>query len=311
MREHKQQRFHVLELKSKVKTLEAMFGDKLMRSQLNPRTVDKWLKDSEPTPYLTSLKKYFGVIGMKESDMIKPMGAFAECAAQLYSRRHTTSQVQYSDEDVVAIYNSFNEVGGAGNQLLGHTLKMIQIETVKNDYNYLNGYYHMYHFWNSGDASDSGKVRRNLIHIHDLDMRRGLINCRIMIAPMKGQREEDWWVYEGWIVNIKSKLLCLCECVQGMAPEVVTLNIFKPSFWPAPDHFFLQGILVALSLQGVPCASNILLVKIDPNDPFRDKIGYFSHSEIGMEGRQIDILEYIDNKITENSAVLTPKAVDK
>ena len=30
---------HVPELKSKIKTLEALFGDKFMRSELNPRTV--------------------------------------------------------------------------------------------------------------------------------------------------------------------------------------------------------------------------------------------------------------------------------
>ena len=306
----KQQRFHVPDLKSKVKTLEAIFGDKHMRSALNPRTVDKWLKEPEPAPYLTSLKKYFGVIGMKESDMLKPQEDFAECASRLYARHNSASPVRYSKEDVVAIYQSFKDGGGTETELLGHTLKMIQIETVKSDYKYLHGYYHMYHFWNSGDPGDSGKIRRNLIHIYEMDARRGLLKCRIMIAPMKGLGDEAWWVYEGWVLNIKSKLLFLFECVQGMAPEIVTLNIYKPSFWPPPDQFLLQGILVALSLKGVPCASNLLLVKIDADDDFKNKIGYFSASEISREGRQIDILKYIDNEITENSGVMTPRSVN-
>jgi hypothetical protein len=52
-------------------------------------------------------------------------------------------------------------------------LKMIQKETVKNDYKYLKGTYHMYHYWKSGDVNDIGKVRRNLISIYDLDKKMG------------------------------------------------------------------------------------------------------------------------------------------
>ena len=94
-----------------------------------------------------------------------------------------------------------------------------------------------------------------------------------------------------------------------MAPEIVSLNVHKPSFWPAPDRFFLQGILVALSLRGVPCASNILLVKIDPNDEYKNQIGYFSASQISREGRQIDIEAYLTNRLNECHAVMTPPRV--
>ena len=56
MTEKKGQKCQVLDLKAKVRTLEAIFGEKVMRADLNPRTVDKWLRDPDPTPYLTSLK---------------------------------------------------------------------------------------------------------------------------------------------------------------------------------------------------------------------------------------------------------------
>jgi hypothetical protein len=309
MKEKKGQKFQVSDLKPKVRTLEAIFGAKFMRSGLNPRTVDKWLKEPDPTPYLTSLKKYFGVIGMKESDMIKPKDEFSKTVAMIYSQIKSTAQVQYSMEDIITIYNGFVDGFRQESVLFGQTLKMIQKETIKNDYLYLKGYYHMYHYWKSGDINDTGKVRRNLIQIYDFDENHGLMNCRIMISPMKHQKKEDWWVYEGWVVNIKNKLFWLFECVKGMPPEIVTFNIFKPSFWPDPDRFFLYGIVSALSLEGMPCASNIILKKIKPDDPLKDKIGYFSPEEIKVERHSIDILNYIDNEIKNTYDILTVKSI--
>ncbi|UCH20862.1 MAG: hypothetical protein JSU83_20420, partial [Deltaproteobacteria bacterium] len=169
MKEKKGKKFHVSNLKPKVRTLEAIFGEKFMRSGLNPRTVDKWLKEPEPTPYLTSLKKYFGVIGMKESDMIKTRDEFSKAVAMIYSQIKSTAQVQYSMEDIITIYNGFVDGFRQESVLFGQTLKMIQKETIKNDYIYLKGFYHMYHHWKSGDINDAGKVRRNLIQIYDLD----------------------------------------------------------------------------------------------------------------------------------------------
>ena len=102
MKEKKKQKFHVPDLKVKVRTLEAIFGEKFMRSKLNPRTIDKWLKEPDPTPYLTSLKKYFGVIGMKESDMIKSKNAFSNEVAVIYSRLNNNASVEYSTDDVIS-----------------------------------------------------------------------------------------------------------------------------------------------------------------------------------------------------------------
>jgi hypothetical protein len=305
MREKRGQKFHVPDLKPKVRTLETIFGEKFMRSELNPRTVDKWLKEPDPAPYPGSLKKYFGVIGMKESDMLKPRNAFSKKAAAVYSQINTTAAVQYSTEDIIAIYDSFGENFRRESAVFEQTLKMIQKETIINDYIYLEGYYHMYHYWRSGDVNDTGNVRRNLIQIYDLDQSQGLMKCRLMISPMKHQAKEDWWVYEGWVVNIKNKLFWLFECVKGMPPEIVTFHIFKPSFWPDPDRFFLYGILSALSLDGTPCASNILLKKIKANDELKFKIGYFSPEEINAEGHGIDIVNDIQNEIADHRSVLT------
>ena len=307
MKERKGRTFHVPELKPKARTLEAIFGEKFMRSQLNPRTVDKWLKEPDPTPYLTSLKKYFGVIGMQESDMLKPKAAFSEKAAMIYAQRFSAADVRYSKDDVIAIYDSFVEGYGRESAVFEQTLKMIQKETIKNDYIYLNGYYHMYHYWKSSDKNDTNKIRRNLIQIYDLDEHQGLMKCRLMISPMKHNDKDDWWVYEGWVVNIKNKLFWLFECIKGMPPEIVTFHIFKPSFWPDPDRFFLYGLVTALSLEGIPCASNILLKKINAADELKYKIGYFSPQEIKAEGHDINILDYIDNEITHTDGVLMAK----
>jgi hypothetical protein len=309
MKERKGQKFHVPDLKPKVRTLEAMFGEKFMRSELNPRTVDKWLKEPDPTPYLTSLKKYFGVIGMQESDMLKPKDAFANKAAMIYAQLNSTADVQYSTADVIAIYNSFEEGFSRESAVFEQTLKMIQKETIKNDYIYLKGYYHMYHHWKSGDENDTGKIRRNLIQIYDLDEHQGLMKCRLMISPMKHQQKDDWWVYEGWVVNIKNKLFWLFECVKGMPPEIVTFHIFKPSFWPDPDRFYLHGILSALSLEGLACDSNMLLKKIKADDDLKFKIGYFAPEEINAEGHRIDILDYIENEISQANGVLMTKSM--
>jgi hypothetical protein len=304
MKAHKRQKFHVPDLKAKVRTLEALFGEKFMRSKLNPRTVDKWLKEPDPSPYLTSLKKYFGMIGMQESDMLKPKDAFSNKVATIYARHNSAANVQYSPADVIAIYNSFAVGFGRESGVFEQTLKMIQKETIKNDFIYLSGYYHMYHYWKSGDKNDSGKIRRNLIQVYDLDAQQGLIKCRLMISPMKHQQKDDWWVYDGWVVNIQNKLFWLLECVKGMPPEVVSFHVYKPSFWPEPDRFFLHGIVSALSLEGLPCASNILLKKINADDEYKYKIGYFSPQEIEAEGHGIDIVNSIRNVITRTDGVL-------
>lgn len=309
MKDKKRRKFHVPDLKPKVRTLEAIFGEKLMRSELNPRTVDKWLKDSDPTPYLTSLKRYFGVIGMKESDMVKAKNDFSKKVADIYSQIKSAAHIRYSTEDVITIYNSFVEGCTPEPVLLGLTLKMIQKETIKNDYKYLKGFYHMYHYWKSGYINDTGKVRRNLIKIYDLDENYGLMNCQIMVSPIKGLNKDDWWVYEGWVFNIKNKLSWLVECVKGMPPEIVTFNIKKPPFWPDPDRFFLYGIVSALSLEGIPSASNIILKKIKPDDELKDKLGYFSPEEIKAEGHTINILNFIDNEIKNAYDILTVKSM--
>jgi hypothetical protein len=308
MTEKKKQKFHVPDLKVKVRTLEAIFGEKFMRSKLNPRTIDKWLKEPDPTPYLTSLKKYFGVIGMKESDMIKSQNAFSKEAALIYSRLNNNAPVKYSTDDVISIYNRFLKGYRPETAMLGRTLEMIQKETIVSDYKYLKGYYHMYHYWKSGDTADRGKVRRNLIQVYDLDEHNGLMNCRLMISPMKDEEKDAWWIYEGWVVNIKTKLFWLFECVSGMPPEVVTFTIFKPSFWPVPNRFFLHGIVSALSLEGIPCASNMILVKIKSDDKLKNNIGYFSPEDIKAEGHKIDILDYIDNETTHTHDILTVKS---
>ena len=304
MKERKSQKFHVPNLKAKVRTLEAIFGEKFMRSQLNPRTVDKWLKEPDPAPYLTSLKKYFGVIGMQESDMLKSRDAFSNRAATIYAQINSTADVQYTSADVIAVYNSFEVGFSRESEVFEQTLKMIQKETIKNDYIYLNGYYHIYHYWKSGDKNDSGKIRRNLIQVYDLDDQQGLMKCRLKISPMKHQHQDDWWVYEGWVVNIHNKLFWLFECVKGMPPEVVSFHMFKPSFWPEPDHFYLHGIVSALSLEGLPCASNLLLKKIKPDDELKHKIGYFTPREIEAEGHGMDIVNCIRNEINQADGVL-------
>ena len=166
----------------------------------------------------------------------------------------------------------------------------------------------MYHYWKGSDTDDRGKVRRNLIQVYDLDENNGLMNCRLMISPMKNQEKDAWWMYEGWVVNIKTKLFWLFECVSGMPPEVVTFTIFKPSFWPASDRFFLHGIVSALSLEGIPCASNMILVKIKPDDKLKNQIGYFSSEDIEAEGHNINILDYIDNEVTHTHDILTGKS---
>ena len=308
MKTKKGQKFQVPDLKAKVRTLEAIFGEKFMRSELNPRTVDKWLKEPDPTPYLTSLKKYFGVIGMKESDMIKSKQAFSEKAAMISAQQKSSAQVQYSVEDITAVYDSFAEGYTMAPAMLSQTLQMVQKETLKNDYKYLSGFYHMYHYWKSGDIYDTGKIRRNLIHVYELDENQGLLNCRLMISPMKHQKKEDWWAYEGWVLNIRNKLFWLFECVRGMPPEIVTFNIFKPSFWPDPDRFMLYGILSALSLEGIPCASNMMLKKIKSDDDLKNKIGYFTPEEITAEDHPIDIIKHLDNEIQNPHGILTIKS---
>ena len=300
------QKFLVPDLKAKVRTLEAVFGEKVMRAALNPRTVDKWLRDPEPTPYLTSLKLYFGTVGMKESDMLKSRDAFADQVAQIYAHQKPEDALPYSAQDVASIYDSFAQPAADRRpSLMGHTLKMIQVETARSDYEYLKGHYHMYHYWKSGQSADAGRIRRNLVQIYDFDDRQGLMSCRILVSPMKHQKKEQWWVYEGWVVNIKNKLFWLFECVKGMPPELVTLTIFKPSFWPEPDHFVLHGILSALSLEGTPCASKFILNKIKADDPLKDHIGYFTTEEIRAEGHRKDILGCIDNQVTGDGDILS------
>jgi len=300
-------KFRVPDLKAKVRTLESVFGEKFMRRGLNPRTVDKWLKDPDPTPYLSSLKIYFGRVGMKESDMIQPGQEFCRRVSEIHTGLGETGDLKYSAEEVTALYRRFAEEDVEEPLLLGPTLKMIQKETLGSDYLFLKGEYHMYHYWKSDDSRDAGKVRRNLVAVEDLLEEKGLMRARMMVTPMKHQKKEDWWEYEGWVVNLKNKLFWLFECVKGMPPEIVTFHIFKPHFWPDPDRFFLYGIVSALSLDGAPAASNILLKKIRQDDGLRNKLGYFSTDEITAEGHDMDIFKYIDNRTKTAHHILSAK----
>jgi len=307
MGEKKRQRFHVPDLKPKVRTLEAIFGEKLMRSGLNPRTVDKWLREPAPAPYLSSLKSYFAAVGMKESDMIKSGNEFSKRVAEIWAGMKKSAETRYSTEEITEIYKSFAEGFRQEPILLSMSLNMMQKESIRTDYQYLKGYFHMYHYWKSGITNDIGKVRRNLIKIYALDEDHGLMNCQILVCPMRHLKKEDWWVYEGWVFNIKNKLFCLSESVKGMPPEIVTFSVSKPPFWPDPDHFYLYGILSALSLEGIPSASNIVLKKIRPDDELKDRVGYLTPEEIEAEGHSIDILDCIGNAIKDAHAILTIK----
>ena len=292
-------KFHMPDLKPKVRTLEAIFGEKFMRAGLNPRTVDKWLRDSEPTPYLKSLKKYFGVIGMKESDMIACREEFSKRAARAYSHIKGEEPVRYGEEDVAAIYDRFTEGHRQGGALLAQTLKTMQKETIRNDYLYLKGDYHAYHYWDR-NMKEASKIHRFLVRIYDLDETPGLMNCQIITSPGNDMKKDARWIYEGWMFNTKNKLFFLFECVKGMLPEIVTFHVFKPSFWPDTERFLLHGILSALSLDGIPSASTLLLKKIRPEEELKDAIGYFSTEDIKAEGRHADILDHIGPDILKS-----------
>lgn len=292
----KKQKFAIPDLKAKIRTLETIFGEKVMRSGLNPRTVDKWLHDPEPTPYLTSLKKYFSAIGMKESDIIQSKRDFSKRTAESVATIQPDGPA-YTAEDVAIIYDRFTEGFQAEPDLLTHTLNTIQPPLVKNDYLYLRGTYHLYHFWKRNDPEDVKRIHRALIDIYEIEEKRGLLRCRITTAPMRGMESESRWVYEGWVFSIKNKLFCLFECVKGMLPEIVTFYLFKPSFWPEPERFILTGILTALTFEGIPCSSRMILKKIDLADPCRDRLGYFSPEEIRSEAHGMDIPACLDDYI--------------
>jgi hypothetical protein len=215
-----------------------------------------------------------------------------------------SAEVQYTPEEVATIYAGFSERPPDPPIFLDHTLKMIQKETVKSDFRYLRGDYHMYHYWKSGDPSDAGKVRRNLVTLQGLDNAHGVMKSRMVVSPMKRLKKEDWWEYEGTVLSIKNKLFWLFECAKGMPPEIVTLNVFRPPFWPDPDRFLLHGIVLALSLEGIPCASNMVLRKLGPREPDRETLGYFSPDEIEREPHGTDILRRIANEVDGPAGVL-------
>jgi hypothetical protein len=75
-----------------------------------------------------------------------------------------------------------------------------------------------------------------------------------------------------------------------------------------PDRFMLYGILSALSLEGIPCASNMVLKKIKSDDALKNKIGYFTPEEIKAEAHPIDIIKHLDNEIQNPHGILTIKS---
>ncbi|MFH1489382.1 MAG: hypothetical protein ABII06_10795, partial [Pseudomonadota bacterium] len=61
----------------------------------------------------------------------------------------------------------------------------------------------------------------------------------------------------------------------------------------------------ALSLNGLPSASNILLKKIKADDALKYKLGYFTPEEIKAEGHGMDIPAYIDNRLKDSREILS------
>lgn len=286
-------RFAVPHLKAKIRAVELLFGEKTMRQGLNPRTIDKWLNMDDPRPYVSSLQIYFGNIGLNPSDLLVPRPRFAAKLAELYARKSPTAQTRYSEEEIIELLSGVAGESEKSFEILSETRKLTPNGLLCNDFSLLQGCYHMYHSWKSTDARDKGKIRRNLLEIERLDEERAVMRGRLSISPVNRQGKEKWWIYEGWGVHVISQIFWLFECVKGMPPEVVSIHLHKPPFWPDPDELSLSGIVTALSLDGSPLAHNTLLIKIDPNCPYKNNLGYFSPKDIEKETDRDDFLSLL------------------
>ena len=194
---------------------------------------------------------------MQESDMLKARDAFSNRAATIYAQLNSSADVQYTSADIIAIYDSFEMGFSPESEVFEQTLKMNQKETIKNDYLYLNGYYHMYHYWKSGDRNDSGKIRRNLIQVYDLDSQQGLMKCRLKISPMKHRKKMTGGCMKaGWSIfttsfsgysNVsrecrrKSSAFMYSSHRSGRIPiAFICMELYRPLLWkvcPVPVIF--------------------------------------------------------------------------
>jgi len=212
---------------------------------------------------------------MNKADIIKERDAFCHKVSDLCTAIENIDSL--SEEDVKVIYDRFKkELIQTENIEQIHVTNNLPIispvKTTINDYQVLKGYYLGYCYWDIPEKH-LGEISINIIEIFEINIEKQLLRCRLCncINPINDMYKIKW-DYEGYVVFLKNNIMFFLECLPANRqyyPEIVTLFIKEPSFWPDEEDFFLYGIFSALSGKANPCSAKTILQKID-----KDKISY-------------------------------------
>jgi len=324
---------HLSDLKEKIITLESIFGKEMMRSELNSRTVDNWLKSPNLNPNLSSLKRYFGVINMRTPDMIASKQAFAQKVSEICSEKDGVEN--YSPEDVIAIYDRIKEQSHVPELpeqnhspvFFKRSRNRLSRDEIEKHYAKYEGQYYLYRHWKREGIPDE-MIFRYFIEVHKFDPASNTIHCRY-VSPnehfnvtqsVSAQRNVPYnsltWVYDGFMVFTDTQVYWFMERTEGF-PEIIT---FITNNWTTSYDFYIPGVHMSLTpgpahgLKGTytPSASRIVLEKVKKKIKGRStvKIGYFYPEYLQKEGHDINICDYINNEIRDGNDILSVKEVE-
>ena len=305
--------------KQRINILHEVFGQEILHSGVNIKTLEKWYAE-KIHPRETTLQAFLEPMRLTTYEFSAPKNKFAEkiaeCSQELYKNGEVKNAyqlkdildlIEYHEQNIVenAFCSESNETNipkeaNAGsdlntNSFFYRTIESISANRIEYDYQILKGKYILYYFWQHINQ-EQYKIAIRPFEIYDRN--KQVMLCQSML-------------YEGWILMLKNKLFAFLESSKEgrFYPEIFSIMIKYPYYWPEEQYFFLYGIISMMTIKGDPASTNVLIRKVNTNESWVNRY-YFLDSEqelLSMEKYGEDILDWISQKKDSQSPLIASR----
>ena len=181
------------------------------------------------------------------------------------------------------------------NSFFYRTIESISENRIEYDYQILKGKYILYYFWQHINQ-DQHKIAMRPFEIYER-------NKQVMLCQSMP--------YEGWILILKNKLFAFLESRKEgrFYPEIFSIMIKYPNYWPEENHFFLYGIFTMMTVKGEPASTSVLLRKVDTNENWDNRYSFLNSEQelLSKEKYGKDILDWISQKKDPQSPLIASR----